>query len=175
MSSIKPQIDALNARYKDVPLRDPRKQKQNEELMALYSKHGINPMGGCVPMLLQMPLFYAFYKVLSTAIELRGASWLWVSDLSQPEAGLIRFLPVGMLVTQVLMQKMTPSPGQDPSQRRMMLLMPVVFSVMFYGSPSGPVLYWLTGNVVGMFQQYCFNKAASTPVSTAPPRSGKNG
>ena len=118
MSAIKPQIDALNAKYKDVPMRDPRKQKQNEELMALYSKHGINPMGGCIPIALQMPFFFAFYKVLYTAIELRGASWLWVSDLSQPETLFIRVLPIGMLVTQVLMQKMTPSPARILRRRR---------------------------------------------------------
>ena len=169
MSAIKPQIDALNARYKDVPMRDPRKQKQNEELMALYSKHGINPMGGCIPIVLQMPFFIAFYKVLSTAIELRGASWLWVGDLSQPEAAFIRILPIGMLITQVIMQKMTPSPGQDPSQKTMMMLMPIVLSVMFYSASSGLVLYWLTGNVVGIFQQYFFNKAAVSPVPAAPP------
>ena len=169
MSAIKPQIDALNAKYKDVPMRDPRKQKQNEELMALYSKHGINPMGGCIPIVLQMPFFIAFYKVLSTAIELRGASWLWVGDLSQPEAAFIRVLPIGMLVTQVIMQKMTPTPGQDPSQKTMMMLMPIVLSVMFYSASSGLVLYWLTGNVVGIFQQYFFNKAAVSPVPAAPP------
>lgn len=168
MTRIKPQIDALNAKYKDVGMRDPRKQKQNEELMALYSKHGINPMGGCIPIALQMPFFIAFYKVLSTAIELRGASWLWVGDLSQPEAAFIRILPIGMLVTQVLMQKMTPTPGQDPSQKTMMMLMPIVLSVMFYSASSGLVLYWLTGNVVGIFQQYFFNKAAVSPVPAAP-------
>ncbi len=169
MSRIKPQIDTLNAKYKDVPMRDPRKQKQNEELMALYSKNGINPMGGCIPIALQMPFFIAFYKVLSTAIELRGASWLWVGDLSQPEAALIRVLPIGMLITQVLMQKMTPTPGQDPSQKTMMMLMPIVLSVMFYSASSGLVLYWLTGNVVGIAQQYFFNKAAVSPVPAAPP------
>jgi YidC/Oxa1 family membrane protein insertase len=160
MAAIKPHIDELNSRYKNVPMRDPRKQKQNEELMALYSKHGINPMGGCVPMLLQMPFFIAFYKVLSVSIELRNASWLWVGDLSQPEASFIRFLPIGMLVSQVLLQKMSPTPNQDPPQKTMMMMMPVVLSVMFYGASSGLVLYWLTGNVVGIFQQYLFNKAA---------------
>jgi YidC/Oxa1 family membrane protein insertase len=169
MSRIKPQIDALNAKYKDVGMRDPRKQKQNEELMALYSKHGINPMGGCIPIAIQMPFFFAFYKVLYTAIELRGASWLWVGDLSQPEAAFIRILPIGMLITQVMMQKMTPTPGQDPSQKTMMMLMPIVLSVMFYSASSGLVLYWLTGNVVGIFQQYFFNKAAVQPVPAAPP------
>jgi YidC/Oxa1 family membrane protein insertase len=158
MTALKPQLDAINARYKDVPMRDPRKQKQNEEVMALYSKHGVNPMGGCAPMLLQMPFFIAFYKVLSVSIELRNAPWLWVPDLSQPEASFIRILPIGMLVTQVLLQKMSPTPNQDPSQKTMMMLMPVVFSIMFYGASSGLVLYWLTGNVVYIVQQYLFNK-----------------
>jgi len=169
MSALKPQIEAINAKYKDVGMRDPRKQKQNEELMALYSKHGINPMGGCVPILLQMPFFFAFYKVLYTAIELRDASWLWIADLSQPEASIIRILPIAMLITQVWMQKMTPSPGQDQTQKTMMLMMPIVLSAMFYSASSGLVLYWLTGNVVGIIQQYFFNKAAAAPVPAAPP------
>ena len=175
MAAIKPELDAIAARYKDLPLRDPRKAKQNEETMALYSKHGINPMGGCVPILLQMPFFIAFFKVLSTAIELRGAHWLWVMDLSSPETLPIRLLPVGMLVTQVLMQKMTPSPSTDPSQKTMMMLMPVVLSVMFYSASSGLVLYWLTGNVVGIVQQYFFNKTAKKPVviAAAPARKKK--
>ena len=164
MSALKPQIDALNEKYRGVRMGDPKKQKQNEELMALYQQHGINPMGGCVPILIQMPFFIAFYKVLSTVIELRGANWLWVTDLSQPETLPIRMLPVGMLVSQVLMQKMTPSTTTDPSQKTMMMVMPIVLSVMFYSAPSGLVLYWLTGNVVGIFQQYYFNKAAPKPV-----------
>ena len=120
-------------------------------------------MGGCVPILLQMPFFFAFYQVLKTVIELRGANWLWVTDLSQPETIPIRILPLGMLVSQVLVQKMTPSTTTDSSQKTMMMVMPVVFSVMFWSAPSGLVLYWLTGNVVGVFQQYFFNKAAPAP------------
>ncbi|MBI5086598.1 MAG: membrane protein insertase YidC [Acidobacteria bacterium] len=162
MAAIQPELQAIQARYKNIPMKDPRKQKQNEEMMALYQKHGINPMGGCVPLLLQMPFFIAFFKVLSVAIELRGAQWLWVTDLSQPETTLIRFLPVGMLVTQVLMQKMTPAASPDPSQQRlMMIMMPIMLTVMFYGASSGLVLYWLTGNVVGIVQQYFFNQAAT--------------
>lgn len=164
MAALQPEMQVIQSKYKDLPARDPRKQKQNEELMALYKKHGINPMGGCVPLLLQMPFFIAFFKVLSVAIELRGANWLWVSDLSQPETLPIRLLPVGMLVTQVLMQKMTPVASPDPSQQKlMMFLMPVMMTVMFYGASSGLVLYWLTGNVVGIVQQYFFNKYGSKP------------
>lgn len=164
MAVIQPELQAIQAKYKGMSMKDPRKQKQNEEMMALYQKHGINPMGGCLPLVLQMPFFIAFFKVLSVAIELRGATWLWVSDLSQPETLPVRLLPVGMLVSQVLMQKMTPAASPDPSQQRlMMIMMPVMLTVMFYGASSGLVLYWLTGNVVGIVQQYFFNKAAAKP------------
>ncbi|MBL0157653.1 MAG: membrane protein insertase YidC [Bryobacterales bacterium] len=164
MAAIQPEMQAIQGKYKDLSARDPKKQKQNEELMELYKKHGINPMGGCVPLLLQMPFFIAFFKVLSVAIELRGANWMWVQDLSQPETIPIRLLPVGMLVTQVLMQKMTPVASPDPSQQKlMMIMMPVMMTVMFYGASSGLVLYWLTGNVVGIVQQYFFNKYGSKP------------
>lgn len=163
MGLIQPQIQAINEKYKGISMKDPRKQEQNAELMALYQKAGINPLGGCVPLLLQMPFFIAFFKVLSVAIELRGASWLWVPDLSQPELSWIRLLPIGMLVTQVAIQKMTPTPSADPSQQRIMMLMPIMLGVMFYGASSGLVLYWLTGNVVGIAQQYFFNKMAQQP------------
>lgn len=164
MAVIQPELQAIQAKYKGMSMKDPRKQKQNEEMMALYQKHGINPMGGCLPLLLQMPFFIAFFKVLSVAIELRGAPWLWVADLSQPETLPIRLLPVGMLVSQVVMQKMTPAASPDPSQQRlMMIMMPVMLTVMFYGASSGLVLYWLTGNVVGIVQQYFFNQAAAKP------------
>lgn len=170
MAKLQPKIQAINDKYKGISMKDPRKQKQNEEMMALYQSEGINPLGGCIPMLLQMPFFFAFFKVLSVAIELRGAPWLWVGDLSQPEAGMIRFLPILMLITQVLMQKMTPTAGGDQSQQKMMMtMMPIVLTVMFYSASSGLVLYWLTGNVVGIVQQYFFNKLApvSAPVQAA--------
>ncbi len=167
MAAAQPEIQAVNNKYKGIPMKDPRKQKQNEEIMAVYQKHGINPMGGCLPLLLQMPFFFAFYKVLSVAIELRGAPWLWVADLSQPETLAIRALPVIMLVTQVWMQKMTPMAGGDPTQQKMMMIMmPIMMTFFFYGASSGLVLYWLTSNVVGIVQQYFFNQAAqkSAPV-----------
>ncbi len=164
MVKLQPKIQIINEKYKGITMKDPRKQKQNEEMMALYKSEGINPLGGCIPMLLQMPFFFAFFKVLSVAIELRGAPWLWVGDLAQPEAGMIRYLPILMLITQVLMQKMTPTAGGDQSQQKLMMtMMPIVLVVMFYSASSGLVLYWLTGNVVGIVQQYFFNKLA--PVS----------
>ncbi len=170
MAQIQPELQAIQAKYKGLSMKDPKRQKMNEEMIALYQKHGINPMGGCLPLLLQMPFFIAFFKVLSVAIELRGATWMWVTDLSQPETTVIRFLPVGMLVTQVILQKMTPVASPDPSQQRlMMVLMPVMLTVLFYSASSGLVLYWLTGNVVGIVQQYFFNRMAVKPAAAPAP------
>lgn len=168
MQSLQPQIAAINAKYKDVGLRDPRKAQQNQETMDLYKKHGVNPMGGCLPMLLQIPFFIAFYKVLTVAINMRGAEWLWVADLSQPETLPIRILPVTMIVTQFIMQKMTPSTTADPTQQKMMMIMPLVFGFMFYHFSSGLVLYWLTSNVVGIAQQWFINRTTG-PVAVAAP------
>jgi YidC/Oxa1 family membrane protein insertase len=179
MQSLQPQIAAINAKYKNVGLRDPRKAQQNEEVMGLYKKHGVNPMGGCLPMLLQIPVFFGFYKVLTVAIEMRGAHWLWVTDLSQPEHLPIRILPVAMIVAQFVMQKMTPNPSVDQNQQRMMLMLPLVFGFMFYGVASGLVLYWLTSNLVGIAQQWFINRSmgaagagAAAPVVAAKPKKG---
>ena len=117
---------------------------------------------------LQIPFFFAFYKVLSVAIEMRGADWLWVTDLSRPETLPIRILPVAMIASQFVMQKMTPSTTADPSQQRVMLLMPLFLGFMFYGVSSGLVLYWLTGNLVGIAQQWFFNKRFQGPVPATP-------
>ena len=135
MQRLQPQIAAINAKYKNLSMRDPKKAEQNQEIMDLYKREGVNPVGGCLPMILQFPFFYAFYRVLNVAIEMRGATWLWVHDLSQPETLAIRVLPVLLIVTQFLSQKMTPSPGVDPSQQKMMMFMPLVLGYMFYFSP----------------------------------------
>jgi YidC/Oxa1 family membrane protein insertase len=165
MSSLQPQIQAINEKYKNVGIRDPRKAEQNQEVMDLYKRHGVNPLGaGCMPLLLQIPFFFAFYKVLSVSIEMRGANWLWVSDLSQPETLAIRILPLAMIGTQFFLQKMTPpTPGADPAQQKMMMFMPLVMGFMFYGVSSGLVLYWLTGNLVGILQQWFINKSMPLP------------
>ena len=170
MSVLQPQIAAINDKYKGMSMTDPKAQLKNQEVMDLYKKHGVNPMGGCVPMMLQIPFFIAFYKVLSSAIELRGADWLWVADLSRPETLALRVLPVAMIASQFVMQKMTPATTADPAQQRMMLLMPVMMGFMFYGVSAGLVLYWLTGNLVGIAQQWFFNRMfqASVPAIPAP-------
>ena len=157
MQALQPQIAGINEKYKNVGLRDPRKAEQNQEVMELYKKHGVNPMGGCIPMLLQIPFFIAFYKVFSVSVEMRGATWMWVTDLSQPETLPIRILPIVMIVSQFAMQKMTPTtPGGDASQQKMMQFMPLILGFMFYNFSSGLVLYYLTSNLVGIAQQCVF-------------------
>jgi YidC/Oxa1 family membrane protein insertase len=176
MQALKPQVDAINAKYKNVSMRDPRAADKNQETMDLYKKHGVNPMGGCIPMLLQIPFFFAFYKVFTVSVEMRGAPWLWVTDLSQPETLPIKILPVVMIASQFIMQRMTPQPAGDPAQQKMMMFMPLVFGFMFYNFPSGLVLYYLTSNLVSMGQQWFFNKTSMATVaaeSIAPPK--KNG
>ena len=170
MQKLQPQIQAINAKYKNVGLRDPKKSEQNEEVMALYKKEGVNPVGGCLPMLVQLPFFYAFYRVLAIAIELRHAPWLWVSDLSSAETLPIHLLPLILIATQFLTQQLTPAAGVDPSQQKMMRFMPLMFGFMFYSASAGLVLYWLTGNLVGIAQQLIINRFMPTaaPAMVAP-------
>ncbi|HVY94257.1 MAG TPA: membrane protein insertase YidC [Bryobacteraceae bacterium] len=168
MQLVQPQINKINEKYKGIGMSDPRSQQKQAEIMELYKKHGINPMGGCIPMLIQLPFLYAFYKVLSVSVEMRHAPWLWVSDLTQPEHFGIHFLPLIMIVTSVVLQKMTPTPaGGDPNQQKMMQFMPVMMGIFFWSLSSGVVLYYLTSNLVGVAQQWFFNKtAAPLPVTT---------
>ncbi len=177
MAALQPQIKLIQKKYEHLSMRDPKRQEQQAETMDLYKKHGVNPVGGCLPMLLQLPFFFAFYKVLTVAIELRGAPWLWVADLSQPETLAIRVLPLATVATQFVMQKMTPNTTMDPQQQRIMMLMPLMFVFVFYGVASGLVLYWLTSNVVGIAQQWFFNRTMYAPqpaAASAPARkSGK--
>ena len=173
MQALKPQIDAINAKYKNVSIRDPKKADQNQEVMELYKKNNVNPMGGCVPMLIQIPFFFAFYAVLKVSVEMRGAHWLWVTDLSAPEHLPIKILPIVMIASQFVMQKMTPQANVDPAQQKMMMLMPLVFGFMFYNFPSGLVLYYLTSNLVNMGQQWFFNHteaAQEAARSVEPPK-----
>lgn len=167
MQKLQPQIQAINAKYKNISMRDPKKAEQNQEVMALYKREGVNPVGGCLPMIIQLPFFYAFYRVLSIAIELRHAPWLWVPDLSSPESLPIHLLPIILIATQFFSQRLTPAAGVDPNQQKMMMFMPLLFGFMFYYASAGLVLYWLTGNLVGIGQQLIINRFMGTPV--APP------
>jgi YidC/Oxa1 family membrane protein insertase len=178
MQALKPQVDAINAKYKNIKMTDPRKGEQNQEVMDLYKKYGVNPMGGCVPMLLQIPFFFAFYKVFTVSVEMRGANWLWIGDLSQAEPSPIKILPIIMIISQFYMQSMTPQANVDPNQQKIMKFMPLMFGFMFYQFPSGLVLYYLTSNLVGMGQQWFFNHteaAQEAARSVEPPKKKKDG
>jgi YidC/Oxa1 family membrane protein insertase len=143
----------------------------NEEVMKVYSEHGINPLGGCLPMLLQMPFLYAFYRVLDISIELRHAPWIWwVKDLSAPDRLMIMgysvpVLVILMTIVSFLLQRMTPMATADPSQQRMMMFMPIMFAFMFYRLASGMVLYWLTSSLVQLVQQVYINRRMPPPIS----------
>jgi YidC/Oxa1 family membrane protein insertase len=128
----------------------------NEEVMAVYKEAGVNPAGGCLPILIQMPILFAFYRLLSTAVDLRGAPWaLWIHDLSIHDPYYV--LPIVMGATQVLQVRMGPQAG-DPMQRRMFQIMPVAMTFLFLGVPSGLVLYWLTNNVLTIIQLQVYNR-----------------
>ncbi|MDA8168300.1 MAG: membrane protein insertase YidC [Nitrospiraceae bacterium] len=148
--AIQPALQEIRQKYK----KDP--QRMQKEMMELYKKHKVNPMGGCLPMLLQIPVFFALYKVLLLAIELRGAPWaFWITDLSHKDPYYV--LPIIMGITMLVQQKMTPTMG-DPKQQKMMMLMPVIFTVMFLNFASGLVLYWLVNNLLSIAQQAYVNK-----------------
>lgn len=166
MQKLQPKIKAIQERYKKYKVNDPKKQEMNQEMMALYKEHGVNPLGGCLPILLQMPILVAFYNVLTVAIDLRQVSFLWIPDLSQYDKTFV--LVIIMVVTQFLMQKLTPTPSADPAQAKLFMLMPLVFGFMFAKVASGLVLYWLTGNLIGIIQQVFLNKyglAAKAPAA----------
>lgn len=161
MAALNPKMQAIRAGYR-TKLRDKNgrmnveaQQKMNQEIMALYQREGVNPASGCLPILLQFPVLIAFYNLLSTAVELHGAPWVgWITDLSAHDPYYV--LPIVMGGTQFLQTKMTPMTG-DPMQRRIFLMLPLVFTVLFLGFPSGLVLYWLTNNVLTVLQTWIYN------------------
>jgi YidC/Oxa1 family membrane protein insertase len=168
MQSLQPKLAAINAKYKGLSMRDPKKAEQNQEVMEFYKKEGVNPMGGCLPMVVQLPLIYALYKVFAVTIEMRGAHWFWITDLSQPEQLPIHILPIIMIASQFIMQRMTPNPGMDPSQAKMMMFMPLMFGFLFYNFSAGLVLYWLTSNLVQIAQQWAVNRMMPAPPAPPP-------
>jgi YidC/Oxa1 family membrane protein insertase len=176
MQLLQPEMKRINDKYKGIGMSDPRAANKQQEMMDLYKKNGVNPMGGCVPLLIQMPFIYAFYKVLAVSIELRHASWLWVPDLSQHEPFQIHFLPLIMVVSSYALQKMTPTAAAgDPNQQRMMQFMPLMYLFFFWSLSSGVVLYWLTGNLVGLAQQWFFNKTAAPVEARAVAKTPRKG
>jgi YidC/Oxa1 family membrane protein insertase len=155
MQALQPQLKAIQARYKELKATDPAKQKMNSEIMGLYKEKGVNPASGCVPMLLTMPVLFAFYSMLSAAIELRDAPFaLWLQDLSLPDPYYIT--PLLMGVTMFWQQRITPSTA-DPMQQRIMMMMPLMFMVFFIWAPAGLVLYWFVSNLWMIGQQYFTN------------------
>ena len=151
MSALQPKLKSIQDRYKRMKRDDPRKQQMNSEVMALYKEHGVNPLGGCLPLVIQMPFLIAFYRMLASSIELRGAPFMgWIQDLSQHDPYYIT--PIVMGISMVVQQKMTPATG-DPTQRRMMMLLPVVFTFFFLNLSSGLVVYFLFSNLFAMMFQ----------------------
>jgi YidC/Oxa1 family membrane protein insertase len=159
MQRIAPQIKAIQEKYKKYGLRDPRKAEMNVEVSTLYKKEGVNPAGGCLPLLIQMPFLFAYYRMLGVAIDLRHASWGWVHDLSAPDPFYI--LPVAIVVTMFFMQRLTPQGGMDPAQQKMMnFFMPVMLGYISLNLAAGLCLYWSMGNLISIVQQSVMNRTA---------------
>ena len=159
MQKVAPQIKAIQEKYKKYSMRDPRKQEMNQEVSALYKAEGVNPVGGCLPMIIQMPFLFAYYSMLGAALDLRHAPWLWIHDLSSPDPWHI--LPIGIIITMLLTQRMTPQPGMDPSQQKMMtLMMPLMLGVISWNLAAGLCLYWSEGNLIAIVQQAVMNRTS---------------
>ena len=159
MQRVAPQIKAIQEKYKKYSLRDPRKAPMNEEISALYKKEGVNPAGGCLPMLIQIPFLWAYYKMLAVALDLRHAHWLWIHDLSAADP--IYLLPIFMVVSMLVTQKMTPQPGVDPAQQKMMtIMMPLMMGFIFFRLPAGLNLYYAESNLIQIAQQAVMNRTA---------------
>lgn len=157
MQRIQPQMDAIKAKYAKYKATDPRRQEMNKEVFELQKREGVNMFGGCIPMLIQWPLLFAFYRMLGNVIELRQAHWLWLPDLSAPDP--LHILPIFFIVSMFLVQWLTPSPGVDPAQQKMMAFtMPAVFGFMTWNIGSGLALYWAGSNVLGIVQQMLMNR-----------------
>jgi YidC/Oxa1 family membrane protein insertase len=162
MQELQPQLKAIQDRYANLKVTDPARQKMNTEVMNLYREKGVNPASGCIPMLLMMPVLFAFYQLLANAIELRGASFgWWIHDLSQPDPFFV--IPILVSLTMFWQQKMTPTTG-DPTQRQMMMLMPIVFGFIFLTTAAGTALYWFVSNIWAIAQQYFTNWLIGPPV-----------
>ena len=163
MQDVQPEVKAIQDRYAKLKMSDPARGKMNTELMALYKERGVNPASGCVPMLLTLPVLFAFYSMLSVAIELRGAPFIGqIHDLSAHDPWFI--WPVVMGVTMFIQQKMTPSTA-DPMQQKMMMFMPIMMTGMFLWAASGLVIYWTVSNVWGIGQQMITNRLIGPAVA----------
>jgi YidC/Oxa1 family membrane protein insertase len=164
MAKLSPEMRVIQERYRKVPALDPKRQEMQQEIAALYERHGMSMstqmLVGCLPLLLTMPFLIAFYRVLQVAIELRGASFLWIPDLSQRDPLFVT--PVLMGISMFVMQRMTPT-AMDPAQQRIMMIMPVVLVVMFHAAPAGLNLYWLSSNLCSVVQQAVTLRIIASP------------
>ena len=168
MQALQPEVKAIQDRYAKYKLTDPERQKMNQEMMALYKQKGVNPASGCLPMLLTMPILFAFYAMLSVAIELRGAPFFgWIHDLSVKDP--LYITPVVMGATMFWQQWLTPSTA-DPMQKRIFMLMPIIFTFTFLAFPAGLVIYWLVSNLMAIGQQLLTNRLLGPP-----PQAGRRG
>jgi YidC/Oxa1 family membrane protein insertase len=165
MQRVQPEVSQIQNRYKKYSMSDPRKRKMNEEVMAVYQREGVNPLGSCFPMLIQLPFIYAFYRMIGGTIELRHAPWFgWIHDLSVHDPYYI--LPLAMMASTFIMQKMTPTPTTDPTQQRMAQIMPLALGFIFFRLSAGLNLYYFTSNLVGVGQQVFLNR--TDPLKGAP-------
>jgi len=163
MQALQPQLKAIQDHYSGLKVSDPARQKMNTEIMNLYRERGVNPASGCIPMVLMMPILFAFYSLLSQSIELRGAEFgLWIRDLSEHDPYYVT--PVLMAATMFWQQWITPT-ASDPAQQKIMMLMPLMFGVMFLWVPSGLVIYWFVGNLWAIGQQYFTNWLIGPPAA----------
>ena len=156
MQELQPKMKAIRAKYKKAKKDIAQRRKMNEEIMKLYKEHGVNPAGGCLPMLIQLPIFWGFFRMLAISLEFRQSPFIfWIKDLSLHDPAYVT--PILMGITQYISQKMTPT-SADPTQQRMMMIMPVVMTIFFLNFSSGLVLYWLTNNILQIGQQYIMNR-----------------
>lgn len=159
MMRIQPKLDGIKKKYANLKINDPKRAEMQAEQVALMKEEGVNMYGGCLPMLLQMPLFFAYYRVLLNAVELRQAHWFWLTDLSMPDP--LHILPILIIGTMFGVQFITPSPGMDPAQRRMMaIMMPAIMGFTLWHFASGLALYWITGNIINLIMQVAINRSA---------------
>ena len=180
MAKMQPQMKAIQEKYKDDPA------KSQKKVLEFMKENKVNPMGSCLPMLLQLPVFFGFYSMLQSAIELRGASFLWIADLSRPDTlfyipGIdmpFNLMPLIMGATMLYQAQLTPaSPGMDPTQQKMMRYMPLMFMVFLYNMSSGLTLYWSVSNVLSITQTKLTSlndekteSKGGTPSALAPPK-----
>jgi len=158
MMRLQPKVDAIKRKYANLKVTDPKKAEMNTEMMALYQQEGVNMYGSCLPMLIQMPLFIAYFEVLSNVIELRQAHWFWLGDLSLPDP--FHILPILIIISMFVTQMITPAPGMDPMQRRMMaFMMPIFMGSFLWHYASGLALYWGTSNLINLAIQLGINQS----------------